>query len=439
MISFCPVCLLPGTKDDPGACLYLGNHNCLQVAGRDLNRNLHQKYFQDIGANATFCAECGRACNAHGHYRLTPSNDLRRPPIAGVDHAAAAIAHPNGGFWACRAAGGGGRIELVARMLGIRDAFEARLARGRVVDSPELRVILSNAAEDSAGNPEQLRRAEQVIRVGGFDRIIRAPRGIGPPARGAVAVNAADAQRLPAQAQAAVPALLRIIPELPEMQWILARGVDIVRGGLQAAAQGLFQVCAVRLRPRAPPAIEDLNENAVLAAANRIRAARLGRPVAVPPGPPGPPVAAMVAGGRCFMHDILGEDLAPGTAVYRFTHMNNPPGGVAINYVHPDGQLICLEHLTEHINSKLPRPDRPVNDQPDSRCFTSGRDGCGGEIHPNEIRGIVPVDLYNQYLASWNALHGIAGGRYRLKKIRNDHKTARKGRKGRKTRKVRHS
>ena len=108
--GMCPVCLITLEEDSGGAhCLY-HSHVCSPATR---NEDLWNKYKSKHGNRSSleFCFTCGRGTSHHGHYILTM--DDTTPQLHPVEE--------RGTFWDCTRSGGGGRPELVARLLGIVD------------------------------------------------------------------------------------------------------------------------------------------------------------------------------------------------------------------------------------------------------------------------------------------------------------------------------
>ena len=93
------------------------------------------------------CSECGRPCNHHVHY------DLNDPPGFAPPHLTAG-GNPDYGRCA-----GGGRAELFARIIAVRD-----LVKGAGdMDPKDLRVAAALAADAAASDPELLARGAAIL------------------------------------------------------------------------------------------------------------------------------------------------------------------------------------------------------------------------------------------------------------------------------------
>lgn len=98
-----------------------------------------------------FCVECGRPCSGHQHFKLDLSamEDLRLIPS--VSNPARLV--PDYGV--CT---GGGRVEMIARMLAVRDIYN----RTDINNSVEERRLAAEAADAAPLNPELMARAKAI-------------------------------------------------------------------------------------------------------------------------------------------------------------------------------------------------------------------------------------------------------------------------------------
>jgi ankyrin repeat protein len=141
-LSLCPFCLTYLEKENPYECVYLSGHTCpLEIQNEDLKR----LYFGDRWATERFeiCCTCGRPCSHHGHYRILDNGS-----------AGPATLMPNGGLanhWRCdEHNGGGGKLEMVVRLVGMLSELKARVDReDRLVYGPELTRELAAIANHS--------------------------------------------------------------------------------------------------------------------------------------------------------------------------------------------------------------------------------------------------------------------------------------------------
>jgi hypothetical protein len=109
--SACPVCLKYAERSS--GCMYM-NHNCSAEPGDLFHKRLYNMYKNDEG-KIYWCTLCSRICLGHRHYTLT-TNDVKAvlTPIS-------SDANPFGGDFACRAQGGGGIDEKIARIRRMRE------------------------------------------------------------------------------------------------------------------------------------------------------------------------------------------------------------------------------------------------------------------------------------------------------------------------------
>ena len=128
--SMCPFCLTYIEKENPYGCVYLSGHRCPDELQ---NEALKRIYFGDEWETKTFevCCVCGRPCEHHGHFKHTiegePVSELV-PNTSFADH------------WDCNDAnGGGGKLEMTARLIGMLSEIKRRVDSGaRLVYGPEL-------------------------------------------------------------------------------------------------------------------------------------------------------------------------------------------------------------------------------------------------------------------------------------------------------------
>ena len=141
-LSLCPFCLTYLEKENPYECVYLSGHTCPpEIQNEDLKR----LYFGDRWETERFeiCCTCGRPCSHHGHYRILDNGS-----------AGPATLMPNGGLanhWRCdEHNGGGGKLEMVVRLVGMLSELKARVDReDRLVYGPELTRELAAIANHS--------------------------------------------------------------------------------------------------------------------------------------------------------------------------------------------------------------------------------------------------------------------------------------------------
>ncbi|NDB61136.1 ankyrin repeat domain-containing protein [bacterium] len=127
--SLCPFCLVLLEKENPYECVYLSGHTCHPDVR---NEELMAKYLGSTWATAHFevCCTCGRPGNNHGHYCIVPDRETSSLVAPG-----ALVSH-----WRCdQYNGGGGKEEMVTRLVGILSYLKARVdSEEHLEDNAEL-------------------------------------------------------------------------------------------------------------------------------------------------------------------------------------------------------------------------------------------------------------------------------------------------------------
>ena len=152
--SICPFCLTYLEKDQPYECLYLAGHKCPEELE---NEPLKRLYFGEAWATKDFeiCCTCGRPCERHGHFTPVetggPSQLARNGKMAN--------------HWVCNEHnGGGGKLEMVTRLLGMLSELKRRVDTDeRLVYGPELIRELAMIANASLFNGAIRDRATAVL------------------------------------------------------------------------------------------------------------------------------------------------------------------------------------------------------------------------------------------------------------------------------------
>jgi hypothetical protein len=359
--GMCPVCLCVSQELSSGACLYHA-HTCPSNLRNERLWNLYT-YNGTIGN----CYTCGRASQAHGHYVLGS-----RVVLPGDNH------------WVCEREGGGGRREFIARLQAIIDVVNDAVRRGVVLkQNRDFIVLLTEAAELAAADQNKLLEASETIRRQVWPRMIdpnarffvRPPLGQGAGIRDLV-FRAVEEDGI-------VPTILgrlgiRGAAPLVEASVKGATDVSIFLG--TNTYRGVQFLCSIAAPPvmrfignRAPPVMRFIKNvknrygpfNALIeynmCPEKRKKAEEISQE------------AATAGNLTCILCGI--EEEIPIYPILRFTH----PNSKGIEYRHTDDQLICKRHLALHSYSAM-------NDDARFGCFMNPGQGCGGKIHPCEIR-----------------------------------------------------
>lgn len=412
--GMCPVCLLPIQEQALGeACVY-HSHKCAPI---QRNERLYRKYFNSAG-NTGHCITCGRACQGHAHFELT-SGDQRPgfspPPRDRAD------------FWDCRNSGGGGRRELIARLIGIIRAINNY--GGVIQDNKAFYTRLTDAAEEAAMNPRWLGVADRILaipttsllplpvwpfsisrRAAAFDRIkVRSDLRFGD---NIPRLTPEEANRLNAAFNAIEdPGIIRPVVSYlsPERGWkvVITEGAEGARnralGAYAIVSRGAAWLCSGRGNPRVLQQINNNDAEDRPAAAAPVPQAQIRNvgAEACPVGHTAPETVPAREGIQCYICMLVGEarDNRP---LYRLHHFRPTDDG-HVDYTHSNDKLICANHLMTHIRTNYYR--RFKDD-----CFIDKANGCGGKIHPCEIRRIFMEDLTNaenQIEEEFNRVVGI--------------------------------
>jgi hypothetical protein len=371
--GMCPVCLITLEEDSGGAhCLY-HSHVCSPSTRND---TLWNKYKSAYGSKLSmeFCFTCGRGTSHHGHYTLTMNDE--KPELYPVKE--------RGTFWDCTNSGGGGRPELIARLLGIIDYVNG-FQDGSIEYNKEFVTGCSWAGEFAAANKDYLSEARTSLAKGILVRKIRDDLGYGNVVQGEPPVG----YQPPTEN---VPVIAR-----------LSTFARFLKG-----MGGLFS--CVNIRPGnvgPPPALAAEAAPAEAVAAGQLVRGNSGRRLAVlgecPAGHNVPDTIAMADKGalRCFMCMMMGDPEDDEVSdLYRFRHSNQ--NGEMYN--HTDEQLVCKVHLVPIIQASL--------DRGDANCFINNNGGCGGNIHFCELGMLLPENQQqvNRYRAVCGRV-GLAGGK----------------------------
>jgi hypothetical protein len=193
--SACPVCLKYVLRSE--GCMYL-SHNCSAELGDAVfHAELYDRY-KDRDGRIFWCVVCSRICSGHRHYLLTPHSG-EKPDFASRDETFF------GGDSHCKAAGGGGIAEKIARIRRLREyALELEAYIGKK-DTREAMKELVEATWDAPLTPyEEL--VAKISKEGTWN--IPSNLFLGPPtlltkrSRGNAAAGAGTAKRLRGNAAA---------------------------------------------------------------------------------------------------------------------------------------------------------------------------------------------------------------------------------------------
>jgi len=394
--GMCPVCLITLEEDAGGAhCLY-HSHVCSPATRND---TLWNKYKSSYGPKHSmeFCFTCGRGTSHHGHYTLTMDDETPELHRIGA----------RGSFWDCTSSGGGGRRELIARLLGIVDYVNG-FQDGSIEYNKEFVTGCSWAGEFAASNLEYLAEAKRSINQGTLVRKIREDLGYGKVVQGEPPIG----YQPPSEN---VPVIARLS--------LFSRFLKSVSGAFSCVNVRPGNV----VEPLALPPVQAA-QNALAGQAGQagqvaqIVRANSGRALMqCPAGRNVPDTIAIADKGelRCFMCMMMGDAEDDEVSdLYRFRHNNHNNE----MYNHTDAQLVCKVHLVPIIQASL--------DRGDANCFINNNEGCGGNIHFCELRMLLPENQQqiNRYRALYGRM-GLAGGKRKTRRKKSKRKYSIKKRK----------
>ena len=165
--SMCPFCLQPITRGE--GCSYMTHENPQRLDGSltpfcqkefvvqsvlDKYRRWANKIRPTYPLHIEFCVECGRPCNGHQHFDLTSTDD--NPKMLAETTRRDADGRLVHDYAACP---GGGRPELFARILAVRDIY----ANAGIMDPKLERETAAVAADAAASDPAYLARGAAIF------------------------------------------------------------------------------------------------------------------------------------------------------------------------------------------------------------------------------------------------------------------------------------
>ena len=179
--TMCPFCLQPMNRGE--GCSYMTHENPKRLDStqapfcqpeylieeildgyRDWGNKIHQQQGEfDMPLHIEVCVECGRPCLGHQHF------DLNSDPAAPQLVPALKMPDPNDPtrmIFDYATCSGGGRAELIARMLAVRDVYKAN----RFTKPYDERRAAAFAAENAAKDPAYLDRARAILAMSPEER-----------------------------------------------------------------------------------------------------------------------------------------------------------------------------------------------------------------------------------------------------------------------------
>lgn len=169
--TMCPFCLQYERRED--GCAYMTHANPKGLPSTEapycqpsfVVEEIRHKYMGALAVlsredyitiKLEFCVECGRPCNSHQHFDLSGTNLIDN------------IAAPPGGFYAEEygKCSGGGRPELYARVLAVRDVFRNNLTSDPVKE----RLLAAEQADAWAKDPLKIALGKAIFDIEVDDR-----------------------------------------------------------------------------------------------------------------------------------------------------------------------------------------------------------------------------------------------------------------------------
>jgi hypothetical protein len=163
--TMCPFCLEPVSRYE--GCSYMTHP---KVAGRDtpycrkevIVNSVFNKYNKiaeavtepGIPFHIEFCVECGRPCISHQHVDITSRNPQLVQPRRVPDPR-----NPGNMIFDYATCTGGGRVELIARMLAVRKVYRTSKSK----DPHKERQLAAEKADKAAHDPKYLKKAQEIF------------------------------------------------------------------------------------------------------------------------------------------------------------------------------------------------------------------------------------------------------------------------------------
>ena len=176
--SMCPFCLLPVSRGS--GCSYMTHENPKKLSEsetpyckkefivesmiekyRKMAPIIDISYTRGLPINIQFCVECGRPCLGHQHFDITSAMPKLVPPKKKPDPD-----KPGNMIFDYATCAGGGRIELIARILAVRDVYKYSLIKDPVKE----RVKAAFAADKAPNMKSYVDRATAILNMELKDR-----------------------------------------------------------------------------------------------------------------------------------------------------------------------------------------------------------------------------------------------------------------------------
>ena len=170
-VTMCPFCLLFVERGE--GCAYMVHDNPDKLSQEHApfcksNRvvePIRQSYAKSSAKldpgymHLEFCVECGRPCSGHKHFNLDGTALINNNRIADP-------LHPDRVMIDYGNCPGGGRVEMVARMLAVIDTYKVK----RLRDTAQERATAAFAANEAPGNKKYMDRARKIMEKAPADR-----------------------------------------------------------------------------------------------------------------------------------------------------------------------------------------------------------------------------------------------------------------------------
>ena len=163
-VSFCPICFTKSIRTE--GCMYM-NHDC-STTGHYYNRNLYAKYKTGDG-KVYWCTLCGRPAHTesgHYHYNIL---DISVTPKRADLHPHPMVVNYYGGFADCKAQGGGGHEEKVARSYAVMQKARELQSKIGVMFHEDAMDELVKAGWNAPTLPAMMDNAKARIEAGKWD------------------------------------------------------------------------------------------------------------------------------------------------------------------------------------------------------------------------------------------------------------------------------
>jgi len=173
--TMCPYCLKYEERSE--GCAYMTHENPKGLGQKytpfckdERDTGLLIKYrnkareLEGYDVHIEFCVECGRPCAGHKHFNLEGTAFIENRSVPDPQNPG----HMMTDYGNCS---GGGRVEMIARMLAVRDIYR----KSKIRDDGKERKLAAVAAEKAPLDTEYMRRAQAILDKAPLERVFNKP------------------------------------------------------------------------------------------------------------------------------------------------------------------------------------------------------------------------------------------------------------------------